>query len=75
MPSKAEVEAAFKVFDTDGDGAISVAELEAIKAQRSAEQVQEHSDGMGAVRAAMDAEFGAAAAPGEDVDEQEPTLA
>ena len=40
-----------------------------------AEQVQEHSDGMGAVRAAMDAEFGAAAAPGEDVDEQEPTLA
>ena len=49
--------------------------LEAIKAQRSAEQVQEHSDGMGAVRAAMDAEFGAAAAPGEDVDEQEPTLA
>ena len=30
MPSKAEVIAAFKVVDTDGDGAISVAELKAI---------------------------------------------
>ena len=71
----AEAEADLSELANAAERDALVAELEAIKAQRSAEQVQEHSDGMGAVRAAMDAEFGAAAAPGEDVDEQEPTLA